>query len=52
MLDKQLEKLLEEHRPDCLVEDIFFSRATDVVAEYGIPTVIFMELVFLTYALH
>lgn len=40
-LDEQLEQLLKEHRPDCLVADAFFTWATDVAAKFKILRVVF-----------
>lgn len=41
MLEPQIEQLLQEHAPDCLVADIFFPWATDTATEYGIPRLVF-----------
>ncbi|KAF3435433.1 hypothetical protein FNV43_RR22522 [Rhamnella rubrinervis] len=41
MLDQPLEQLLMEHRPSCLVADLFFPWATDVSAKFGIPRLVF-----------
>ncbi|KAF3432014.1 hypothetical protein FNV43_RR26753 [Rhamnella rubrinervis] len=41
MLDQPLEQLLMEHRPNCLVADIFFPWATEVSAKFGIPRLVF-----------
>ncbi|XP_042506754.1 scopoletin glucosyltransferase-like [Macadamia integrifolia] len=41
LLQKPLEDLLQEHRPDCLVADMFFPWATDIAAKLGIPSLIF-----------
>ncbi|XP_015865655.2 UDP-glucose flavonoid 3-O-glucosyltransferase 7-like [Ziziphus jujuba] len=40
-LGPQLDQLLEQHRPDCLVADTFFPWATDIAARYEIPRLIF-----------
>ncbi|KDO59780.1 hypothetical protein CISIN_1g039991mg, partial [Citrus sinensis] len=36
-LQEPLEQLLRDHKPDCLVADIFFPWATDAAAKFGIP---------------
>ncbi|KAI4374196.1 hypothetical protein MLD38_012215 [Melastoma candidum] len=41
LLDRQLECLLEEHRPDCLVSDVFLHWTADVAAKFGIPRIVF-----------
>lgn len=41
MLDQQLEKLIEEHRPDCLVSDLFHYWAADIAAKFRIPRIVF-----------
>ncbi|PRQ22965.1 putative hexosyltransferase [Rosa chinensis] len=41
MLEQPLEKLIKEHRPNCLVADIFFPWTTDVAARFEIPRLIF-----------
>ncbi|KAK1364250.1 Glycosyltransferase [Heracleum sosnowskyi] len=41
MLKDQLEQLLQEHRPNCLVADMFFPWATDSAAKFDIPTLVF-----------
>nr|QSB46670.1 glycosyltransferase [Rubia yunnanensis] len=41
MLRDELENLLEELRPDCLVADMFFPWATDAAAKFNIPRLIF-----------
>ncbi|KAI4318410.1 hypothetical protein MLD38_032116 [Melastoma candidum] len=41
LLERQLEGLLEEHRPDCLVSDMFLPWTTDVAAKFGIPRIVF-----------
>ncbi|KAK1355171.1 Glycosyltransferase [Heracleum sosnowskyi] len=41
MLKKQVEQLLEEYRPSCLVADMFFPWATDSAAKFDIPTLVF-----------
>ncbi|KAK7855606.1 scopoletin glucosyltransferase, partial [Quercus suber] len=41
MLRQPLEQLLEEYQPSCLVADMFFPWASDVVAKFGIPRLVF-----------
>lgn len=41
MLQEQVEQVLEECRPDCLVADMFFPWATDSAAKFGIPRLVF-----------
>ncbi|XP_021823928.1 UDP-glucose flavonoid 3-O-glucosyltransferase 7-like isoform X1 [Prunus avium] len=41
LLAQQLEQLLKDHQPNCLVADIFFPWATDVAAKFGIPRLVF-----------
>ncbi|XVF01293.1 hypothetical protein REPUB_Repub04eG0075400 [Reevesia pubescens] len=41
MLKESLANLLQVHRPDCLVADMFFPWVTDVAAAFGIPRIIF-----------
>ncbi|KAL8093600.1 scopoletin glucosyltransferase-like [Apium graveolens] len=41
MLQIQVEQLLEEYRPSCLVADMFFPWATDSAAKFDIPTLVF-----------
>ncbi|XP_065871754.1 scopoletin glucosyltransferase-like [Euphorbia lathyris] len=41
MLQDQLEMLLFECHPDCLVADMFFPWATDAAAKFGIPRLVF-----------
>ncbi|KAK9287369.1 hypothetical protein L1049_015786 [Liquidambar formosana] len=41
MLQQPLEQLLQEHRPDCIVADMFFPWATDSAAKFGIPRLVF-----------
>ncbi|KAL1805134.1 hypothetical protein ACET3Z_028202 [Daucus carota] len=41
MLEEQVEQVLEQHRPDCLVADMFFPWATDSAAKFGIPRLVF-----------
>ncbi|PON88089.1 UDP-glucuronosyl/UDP-glucosyltransferase, partial [Trema orientale] len=40
-LGPQLDQILERHRPDCLVADMFFPWAANVATRFGIPTIIF-----------
>ncbi|XP_021823919.1 UDP-glucose flavonoid 3-O-glucosyltransferase 7-like [Prunus avium] len=37
LLEPQIEQILDQHRPHCLVADSFFPWATDVAAKFGIP---------------
>ncbi|KAK9286791.1 hypothetical protein L1049_015196 [Liquidambar formosana] len=46
MLQQPLEQLLQEHRPDCLVADMFFPWATDSAAKFGIPRLVFHGICF------
>ncbi|CAN6703113.1 unnamed protein product [Malus baccata var. baccata] len=46
LLQPQIEQILDEHRPHCLVADNFFPWATDVAAKFGIPRIIFQGLGF------
>ncbi|KAG6710188.1 hypothetical protein I3843_06G162700 [Carya illinoinensis] len=41
MLEQPLEQLLQKHRPDCLVSDMFFPWSTDVASRCGIPRLVF-----------
>lgn len=41
MLEPQIDRILEQHRPHCLVADTFFPWTTDLAAKYGIPRVVF-----------
>ncbi|XP_015892851.1 scopoletin glucosyltransferase-like [Ziziphus jujuba] len=41
MLDQPLEELLFEHRPTCLVADVFFPWANQIAAKFGIPRFVF-----------
>ncbi|KAK9097345.1 hypothetical protein Sjap_022842 [Stephania japonica] len=41
LFDRQLEQLLQQHRPHCLVADMFFPWATDLAAKFGIPRLVF-----------
>ncbi|CAB4320864.1 unnamed protein product [Prunus armeniaca] len=41
LLEPQIEQILDQHRPHCLVADSFFPWATDVAAKFGIPRLIF-----------
>ena len=46
MLDQPLEQLLMEHRPSCLVADLFFPWATEISAKFGIPRLVFHGISF------
>ncbi|PRQ23002.1 putative flavonol 3-O-glucosyltransferase [Rosa chinensis] len=41
LLEQQVEPILDQHRPHCLVADSLFPWATDVAAKFGIPRIIF-----------
>ncbi|ONH91691.1 hypothetical protein PRUPE_8G130400 [Prunus persica] len=41
LLEPQIEQILDQHRPHCLVADSFFPWATDVAAKFGISRLIF-----------
>ncbi|KAM5549332.1 UDP-glucose flavonoid 3-O-glucosyltransferase 7-like [Rosa sericea] len=41
LLQQQVEPILDQHRPHCLVADSMFPWATDVAAKFGIPRIIF-----------
>ncbi|KAI3921633.1 hypothetical protein MKW92_018832 [Papaver armeniacum] len=41
MLEQPFEKLLEVHRPDIVVADMFFPWATEAAAKFGIPRFVF-----------
>ncbi|KAM5549766.1 hypothetical protein ABKV19_000931 [Rosa sericea] len=41
LLEPQLDQILDQHRPHCLVADFFFPWATDVAAKFGIPRLYF-----------
>ncbi|XP_048337507.2 probable UDP-glucosyl transferase 73B6 [Ziziphus jujuba] len=41
MLEQPLEQLLLEHRPTCLVADVFFPWANQIAAKFGIPRLVF-----------
>ncbi|XP_062020425.1 scopoletin glucosyltransferase-like [Rosa rugosa] len=41
MLEQPLEQLIKQHRPNCLVADIYFPWATGVAARFGIPRLVF-----------
>ncbi|KAM1420928.1 hypothetical protein ACFX2I_003241 [Malus domestica] len=41
LLQPQIEQVLDEHRPHCLVADAFFSWATNLAAKFGILRIIF-----------
>ncbi|KAI8029516.1 Abscisate beta-glucosyltransferase [Camellia lanceoleosa] len=40
-LEKPIEQLLRERRPDCLVSDMFYPWTADVCAQLGIPRILF-----------
>ncbi|CAI9104629.1 OLC1v1003336C1 [Oldenlandia corymbosa var. corymbosa] len=40
-LQAQLEQLLEDCRPNCIVADMFFPWATEAAAKFGIPRLVF-----------
>ncbi|KAM6540776.1 hypothetical protein CsatB_005223 [Cannabis sativa] len=40
-LAPQLDQILEKHRPNCLVADMFFPWANDVATKFGIPMLLF-----------
>ncbi|KAK4757465.1 hypothetical protein SAY87_018766 [Trapa incisa] len=40
-LEEQFERLVEEHRPDCVVSDMFLPWTVDVLAKFGIPRIVF-----------
>lgn len=46
MLEPQIDQILEQRRPHCLVADTFFPWTTDVAAKYGIPRVVFQGTCF------
>ncbi|KAL5705632.1 hypothetical protein ACHQM5_023911 [Ranunculus cassubicifolius] len=41
MMQQPFEKLLEEHRPDCVVADIFLPWTTESANKFGIPRIVF-----------
>jgi hypothetical protein len=41
LLQKPLELLLEEHRPGCLISDMFFPWTTESAAKFQIPRIVF-----------
>ncbi|CAB4320866.1 unnamed protein product [Prunus armeniaca] len=41
LLEPQIEQILDQHRPHCLIADSFFPWATDVAGKFGIPRLIF-----------
>ncbi|XP_062023860.1 UDP-glucose flavonoid 3-O-glucosyltransferase 7-like [Rosa rugosa] len=41
LLQPQLEQILDQHRPHCLVADALFPWATNVAAKFGIPSLLF-----------
>lgn len=41
LLKEQVEQILQEYRPNCLVADMFFPWATDVAAKLDIPILVF-----------
>nr|AFK79034.1 glycosyltransferase UGT2 [Bupleurum chinense] len=46
MLKEQIEQLLGEYRPDCLVADMFFPWAIDSAAKFDVPTLVFLGTSF------
>ena len=50
MLQQSLEQLLKDYQPSCLVADMFFPWATDVVAKFGIPRLVFHGTCFFSLA--
>ncbi|KAF6151517.1 hypothetical protein GIB67_016329 [Kingdonia uniflora] len=51
MLKEPLKQLLEEHRPDCLVSDMFLPWTSDVSAELGITNIVFQSISFFSLAI-
>ncbi|KAH0977112.1 hypothetical protein GBA52_026831 [Prunus armeniaca] len=51
LLDQQLEKLLEEHQPNCLMADNCFPWTTDLAAKFGIPRLVFHGINFISLCL-
>ncbi|GMN37676.1 hypothetical protein TIFTF001_007018 [Ficus carica] len=47
-LQEPLERLLDEHRPTCLVADMFFPWATDAAAKFGVRRLVFHGTSFLS----
>ncbi|KAL5705720.1 hypothetical protein ACHQM5_023984 [Ranunculus cassubicifolius] len=41
LLQEPLMRLIEEHHPDCLIADTFFTWATNVAKKHGIPRLVF-----------
>uniref|UniRef100_A0A803KVF3 Glycosyltransferase n=1 Tax=Chenopodium quinoa TaxID=63459 RepID=A0A803KVF3_CHEQI len=41
VLQESLEKVIEKHKPNCLVADMFLPFATDVAAKFNIPRLVF-----------
>lgn len=41
LLQQSIEDLLHDHRPDCLVADVFFPWATESSAKFNIPRLVF-----------
>ena len=46
LFEQPLEQLIMEHRPNCLVADIYFSWSTQVAARFGIPRLVFHGMSF------
>ncbi|XP_015892855.3 probable UDP-glucosyl transferase 73B6 [Ziziphus jujuba] len=46
MLEQPFEQLLMEHRPACLVSDVFFPWTTQTAAKFGIPRIGFQGISF------
>ncbi|GMP38375.1 hypothetical protein CsSME_00009637 [Camellia sinensis var. sinensis] len=46
MLQDQLEQILQECRPDCLVADLFFPWTTESVGKFNIPRIVFHGISF------
>ncbi|CAN1197396.1 Scopoletin glucosyltransferase [Linum perenne] len=46
LLEQQLESLLQEYQPDCLVADAFFPWTTATAAKFGIPRLVFHGMGF------
>ncbi|KAM5549395.1 scopoletin glucosyltransferase-like [Rosa sericea] len=48
MLEQPLEQLIKQHRPNCLVADIYFPWTTGVAARFGIPRLVFHGTSFIS----